>query len=459
MGALTAAARHYQRALDLWPPADPARPELLYRLGLALSWHQQQRREVLAASRDAFVAAGDRAGAARAEVQLALLARNSGDPAGAKAHVERAAMLDPDDPAVRASLEGARVLELSIQGRYAEAITLGREAARAAQAQGVEAEFRPGLVGLARSLLHTGEAQGMAVMERAITLSERVGDPSVHFARWSYAASLVQFGDLRRAEVVGRGGRERAVAGGEMADATVVAWYDAVLAAVDYQAGRWDAVLARGERAAAGPDGEPGYPEPWYRPVRARVRLGRGDVDAAIADAQAGGQVSEMLGEIPAAHAARALHARALAAAGRYAEAAELLERLLAEQRHDPARAAISPDQVVLILELEDAGEAKVEGLPEELWPTHWHHAASLLVRGDLDGAAEAYALMGADADAALVRLTAARRHLAAGHPDPARAALRSAVAFWRQAEATAYLREAASLEAELENGTEDGAR
>ena len=80
--------------------------------------------------------------------------------------------------------------------------------------------------------------------------------------------------------------------------------------------------------------------------------------------------------------------------------------------------------------------------------PTAWLHAATAMARSDFEHAAEPYAEIGALSDEAFARLRAAERLLATGHPPEANLQLRDALAFYRQVQATGYLREAQALAA-----------
>jgi hypothetical protein len=142
----------------------------------------------------------------------------------------------------------------------------------------------------------------------------------------------------------------------------------------------------------------------------------------------------------------RALEARALAAAGKRAEATALLDALLADQRRDPSRATVTPDQAALMVEL----DYPADSLPGELWPTRWHQAAFALVARDFMTAASLHAKSGAHADEATARYLQARHLAARGDHTDARAELDRAVAFWSNAGASAYLKDAEALAASL---------
>src|SRR5215210_2209198 len=68
LNAFAAAVRDYDRALELWPEDDPARPRLLLAAAVGRFRAEVWDEEELAAARDALLAVDDQAGAAEAEI-------------------------------------------------------------------------------------------------------------------------------------------------------------------------------------------------------------------------------------------------------------------------------------------------------------------------------------------------------------------------------------------------------
>jgi DNA-binding CsgD family transcriptional regulator len=210
--AFAEAARHYQRALQLWERvAVPGRPAGLDRVGLLAR----------AAEAVAFTgAAGDAAGllqdalsgvdpaveTVRAAVLLARLGthrRVAGDEAGALAAFTQAERLVTGAPP---SAEAARVLAACAYGlllslRSKEAIARSEAAIAAAQAVGARAEEAKALRVLAAGLA------GIGGLERAITLvlearriAEEVGDAETVMDTYKSAGQLLEWaGRLRDA--------------------------------------------------------------------------------------------------------------------------------------------------------------------------------------------------------------------------------------------------------------------
>jgi thioredoxin-like negative regulator of GroEL len=77
---------------------------------------------------------------------------------------------------------------------------------------------------------------------------------------------------------------------------------------------------------------------------------------------------------------------------------------------------------------------------------TPWLRAAVAIARGGFDRAAELYAQIGSLPDEAFARLQAAKQPLAAGRRTEGTAHLQRVVAFYREVQASSYLREAEML-------------
>src|SRR5262245_26055229 len=111
LNSFAVAAAQYEDALALWPDEDPERPRLLLSHARALHWaYDEDRQETaLGAARDALLAAGDRDGAAEAEVLLARLFWDRGHGERVDEHIGRAQELVGDS----VSASSARVLAMS----------------------------------------------------------------------------------------------------------------------------------------------------------------------------------------------------------------------------------------------------------------------------------------------------------------------------------------------------------
>ena len=96
LGAHVTAARYYTRALAIWPPGDPERPDLELRAGEAHCLGEGTGEDLLVRARDGLLARGDRGRAAEAEARLGQLAYAKGQDRST--HFDRALALVADAP-------------------------------------------------------------------------------------------------------------------------------------------------------------------------------------------------------------------------------------------------------------------------------------------------------------------------------------------------------------------------
>jgi DNA-binding SARP family transcriptional activator len=438
LDATHAAAKHYQAALALWPRDDPARPELLFSLGRALLWGQHAGRAELTEARDAFAAAGDHGRAAEADSELGILAAARGDASASTQHFRRAssrAALTAET--MHAYLSPA--IDLMLSDRPVEAIKAARQCHDLAVKLGV-VEVEGGALSLiAHCKLQLGNPTGIEDFRRSMAIFAKTRlQTSTRRTRWLFVWNLWWAGELGRCA--------EAFAEHDLDippdDTGTRKWTDAVNAGLDYAAGRWDQVVALVDRASSQPDDEQTFVLPWCHTLRGRVRLGRGDLDGALADALTAQELAANIAGRRQAHASAALQCRALLAAGDRAQAAACVDALLPRLAEVPDGSAATPD---LALTLADLGRPP-GALPNGLAPTRWHEAVRALADGDPGRSAELYDALGSPADAADARLRAAQRQLEAGAETAARAVLAPALAFWRAAGADRHLRAAEAL-------------
>src|SRR6266545_4704297 len=192
--AFAEAARHYQRALQLWERvADPGRPAGLDRIGL------------LARAAEAVAltgAAGDAAGLL--QDALGRIDRVAGDEAGAVAALAHAERLVTGAPP---SAEVARVLAACAYGlllslRAEEAIARGEAAVAAARAVGARAEEAKALRVLAISLANFGGLdQAITLVLEARRIAQEVGDAETVMDTYMSAGHLLEWAGRLRDKV------------------------------------------------------------------------------------------------------------------------------------------------------------------------------------------------------------------------------------------------------------------
>jgi class 3 adenylate cyclase/tetratricopeptide (TPR) repeat protein len=441
LGLYQGAARSYAEALQLCPPADPQRAELLLRLGRARCRGEGAGERALLAARDAFEARGDQESAAEAELLLGELAFLGGRGGERAAHLDRArALVAGAAPSpVKAAVARGRMAHLAMANRHAEAREAAAEVLAMARELGLpelEADAL-GTIGLAR--VDAGDAGGLADLEAAIATFEREGTPGISWYL-NLAYALAALGNLARcfrtweaaARLAERFGSMRALRSIQLQRV-----------AEHYWTGQWDQAVSVVDALVASPGGEGHYLEWECRVWRGRIRLARGNLDGALADSAAALELARRTADPMALNPACAFRACALLAAGREGAARAMTGELLAGLGGSLPGAELSSDLGTALASLgHPLALLDRCGLP----PSPWLGAARALIAGEPSRAADLYARIGARPEEAGARLAAARLALAAGRAAEAEADLDAAAAFYREVGAYARLAEAEAL-------------
>jgi hypothetical protein len=191
--------------------------------------------------------------------------------------------------------------------------------------------------------------------------------------------------------------------------------------------------------------GEPHYLEVQLRQTRAGIRLGRGDAEAALEDAERGVEVGRSARDPQAALPSLAERARVLFMMGRPQEAVETIDELF--ERIDRGQAIDwSVWIVTAAIVLSEVGADEFLALDIEHLPSLWMRAARHWAAGDLAGAGDTFEEIGAVPDEAYARMKEAERLLATGRRAEAEAPLSRALALSRSMGATAFIRDAERL-------------
>jgi DNA-binding SARP family transcriptional activator/class 3 adenylate cyclase len=438
LGAHVTAARYYTEALAIWPPDDPERPALELRAGEARCLGEGTGEDLLRSARDGLLALGDREQAAEAEARLGQLAYAKGQERSS--HMDRALALVADAPAShsKAVVLGHGMMHLLVADRNADALQVAREGLAMARSLGDREQEAAalGTVGAARVSL--GDPGGIADLERCIALCKAHGSSSVIPWQSNLAFSHALLGDLRRCFAA----REAAWEAAEhFGSALRLRWLEIERAGECYWTGRWDqAVRIADTLAPAGDDSAPHYMKALCHLWRGRIQLARGQVGRALDDAGRAVALARETGDHLNLDPALAFGARVLAAADQPADAGKLLDELLATLGGRLLKPELGVDLAVGLVEL----GRPVEAL-EEVLPSRWLDAARVFAAGDPGRAARLYAEIGSRPDEATARLAAARR-LLPSRPAEGRVELERAIAFFREAGATASLEQAKDL-------------
>jgi class 3 adenylate cyclase/tetratricopeptide (TPR) repeat protein len=442
LGAHAAAARFYERGLELLAPDSPDRARLLLSLGVAMRIASAEGRDVLLQARDALDAQGDREGTVEASLRLAELAWYAADSAEANEHVARTAALAEELPASRSK---ARVL--ASLGRFAmfaarneESIAFSEAALEMARALGDTEREGEALIPLGAAYAHRGElARGIATLERACELAVELRAEYAGRAHVNLASILGLAGDLRRVAEVHVAGRELAE---RLGVGYMIGWLDLELAEDAYFAGDWDRASAGAEHTI---EHGPAQVVDLAHRIRARIALARGDVDAAAAASEHLLEVAREIGDPQTLVPALAAYARIAAEIGRAQAAAETVDRLLEVAGDWHFSSASDWADVACVLETLGRHD-DLRAVAARPVQTRWTAAASAWAAGEYVEAADLFAEIGTRPDEAYARLRAAEQLLVDGRRAEADAQLSQALAFFRSVGATRYVRMGESL-------------
>jgi class 3 adenylate cyclase len=448
LNAFAAAVRWYAAALELWPAGDPERPWLLFRLGQARVHAEQAGGDLLAEARDGLLAAGDRETAAEAESLVSHLAWWQGQGERALEQARKAAELLTNAPPSRSR---ARVLaELSIllmlAGKVEQAIGVARETLAIADQLGLDDMRARALNYLGTSRVLSGDRGGLADLERAVAIAVQRNLPESVEAYVNLGACLVELGDLARGFARQAEGRQAAERFG------ITGWLRHLRAErvlEYYWRGRWDLALRRAnEFIAESETSSRHYMESVCRLARGRIRLARGDLPAALEDANKQLAFARMAADPQLVNSALAFRARVALATGDRDQAGAYARELLAmlvKQAELHAVAEWSADLAAVLVGLGRGSDLR-ELAASKVVSTPWLEAAAAFAGSRFEQAADQYAEMGSLPDEAFAHLRAAERLLATSRRVEGNMQLQRAIAFYGKVRASAYLREAEAL-------------
>ncbi len=273
LAARETAVRSYQAALAVCPPGHADRAGLLTLLGSSRAWDGGGTDELTEAV-ELHLAAGDYAGAAEASQALWRAARHRAEHAEAIRQVGRTleflSQAEPDERVFRTRAHLARTL--SLQGRLDEAITVARAALVGAE----DAHRATALESLGLARVKKGDVGGVEDMLAAIAELRRLGvSPALSLYNLGTAYGLL--GD--RAGRLGARAEAR-VAAARHGDSYTLGWLDSTQYVELFWEGAYPEALAIVERSIVDSPADP-----FFRAMRARLRLLTGDLAGARADA------------------------------------------------------------------------------------------------------------------------------------------------------------------------------
>jgi hypothetical protein len=433
LSAGQAALDFARAALELTDPDSPERPalELLGAYGSRLA-DSEGVPELLDSAIEGFLAQSDYEHAAEAAAMRSSDAFFRGDLAGSRAASARAiefARLAPSSPlAARALSQAARGAEI-LNRDFERALELAREALSIAEVAGDDelAARCLNTIGLAR--VHAGDAGGIEDLERRIERAEAAGSGfDVHTGLNNLANSLWQVGRLEEGSARIHEARALCMRYGF---ASGLEWNDAELVYDSHFRGDLEETVTRASHYLEHESGAKRYQTPPVLATRARALLARGQVDAALADAERALQEFRERGaDAQIAEFVLTVASRCLRAVGRGAEAESVLSEAL-----------VTPDELASDLPLHlvelDRGKEYLT-LMEGVRGHRWLEAGRAAASGELARAAEIYGGMGARFPEAWAALLAAERG------DASR--LDAALAYFEEQQATPYVQRCRAL-------------
>jgi class 3 adenylate cyclase/tetratricopeptide (TPR) repeat protein len=443
LNAAPAAVEAYAKAIELTPSDDPERAQLQFRHARAEVWATGGGLDKLAEAAAALAAAGDRETAAEAETLLVRQVWLAGDRDGWTRHMDRAMELVGDTPPSRAKALALayRARYLFLSGARPEAEPVAREALAIASDLGLD-EIRAhalNTLGLARH--HGGDTGGLEDLRESIRISE-ANNSAESFTGWNNLSTLLELSG--RMEDAHEATLEALRVARRFGSAADVRWAEYGLDYRLYEVGDWDEAVGRIRQHLAEIEaGSPHYLESSLRYELAQILAARDELDEALDQATRAMAPSRRAGDPQSLFPSLAQMMIVRVARGERQEANEALDELVSVRQRIPAalpfRGSATVVDAIAALGRGDAFLA-IAGSAGE---TKWLAAARRALAGDWAGAVAVYESMRAQGDAALARLRAAQQLAGEQRFDEARAMLEPAMAWFRRAAATRYLREA----------------
>lgn len=443
LSAFAAAARSYASALEL----GELEPKCLLAYGQALHLAEFRGEDQYALAAEAALAAGDLETAAEAEMYMGEALWQHGRRDEAFARLDRASALVADAPPSRSKTFVTSSVSrfLMLAGRSEEAIRIGSEARAMAEQLGLEELRAHALNNIGVAKVTSGDLSGLDDLRRSIEIGRGLNSPDVSRGLINLASLTTFLGDVRGGEQLHREALEFSLRFGLLGPEI---WARAELAVDAYYAGRWDEAAEHADRVLDASE-QTGrfYMEVAARYARAGMRLARGDLSAALADAVATVEQAEGIQDPQVMLPAHANAARHLVAAGRTSEAGVHVDALLAEI--EAGSQDLAHEWVVdLAIAMAGLGRSAefLERAPTLATPTRWLDAALLWAEEDFVRAAAVLEEIGALPIAAEARLRAAEQLVSERRRPEADEQLRRALEFFRPVGATRFVGEGEAL-------------
>jgi tetratricopeptide (TPR) repeat protein len=446
LGVSGGALAFYEHARSL-DPSVSADPYFLLKIGTTLFYEDFSGISELELAA-AALEEPDPATAAVAVMTAGEVHWQRGNHDGAFAYFDRAAVavepLPPSSEKLEVTAQLARFLTLA--GRRTEGLARAEEAIAMAEQMGDDDLLIDLLNTRGVARIHFADPAWQEDLESSLALALERGSFRAGRSYLNLGSSLLsQAADVRRSHsVTGEGLQFTEKLGGYRVS---MRWFQANLAESGFHLGEWTESLALVEEELADP--EPSYVGAQCLEVRAHMRLVRGDLDGALADAERAAEEARAIVDPQAylpALATLAFVSASMQHARRAGAAIEELVGLLQELGQSGGTGgAWVVDLVLALLELGREHEL-LEVTSRLASSTPWLEAAREIARGQLVDAADRLGTTGSVAYESSARLAAARRLSAEGRHAEAERQLTPALAFYRSVGAAAAVREGESL-------------
>jgi class 3 adenylate cyclase/tetratricopeptide (TPR) repeat protein len=451
LAALPTAVRLYSQALELWPIEDPDQPELVLRREEAVYRAGQNADvEALATAIERLLEAGEIERAVEGELVTAISWWWMGRREKADAHADRALALVRDAPPSPAKawtlVERARLFMLAQEAD--EALEVGQEGLELAQELGLQLLEASALItiGVTRGIQSGDAAGGIADLERGLELALRLKAPQQVQRGYNNVAEVkIESGQFEEVAALYKAARRFSE---EFGLSGSLRWISFQEASFFFFTGEWErAERLLNEFLAEVESGSPHYGESSARPTRAQLRYARGATSGALSDATRGLEAARESKDPQSLGPALAVLGTLLVAEGRAPAARPLLDELLGL-----TNASGGFLYYAWLVELGwlahdlGRGDEYLQIAAREQHRTPWLEAGSAIAAGDFSRAVEVLASVGLWTYEAYARLRAAEQLVQQGRRIEADEQLRSALAFYREVGATAYLRRGEDL-------------
>jgi class 3 adenylate cyclase/tetratricopeptide (TPR) repeat protein len=443
LGSAVAALEFYREAVALWPEGSIDWARLVARLRrTARVVSETHEHEDLVRARDTLLAEGDLETAAEAELYLSWDAWNEGRGEETASHLGRVLELaGPLPPShTKAYLLGNVAIQLMLTSQLERSLATANASLEIAEQLDLDDVRAHALntIGLARALGR--DPGGLEQLERSLAMSlEQNHAENVVRGYKNLGSVLFELGELERLPELYAGASAVAERFG---DAFNLRWFSVERAVFDFLDGRWDDALRTLDEFVDWIEtGFTHYMEAAARTMRAQIRLARGDIEAALADASKSVDFGRSSGEPQVLLFALAVYTSALFGAGKVTDARKAADELLAATTEGMTSWLCEVAPVLSMLGRGPEFLARFEHLER---PSVWETAAFAVLAGDLWRAIDAYVEIGARPYEAEARLLAAQQ--AADDGPVAREHAQRALDFYRSVGADFRVREAEQI-------------